>query len=315
MVGEGDIDCDEYGRILVCFRWDLAKANSMRCRVSQNWTGNGWGGMVIPRIGLEVLVEFLEGDPDKPLVTGCVYNGKNKVPYGLPKHKTRSTFKTNIHEGSGFNELRFEDEKDVEEIRLIAQKDLNTLVRNSEARIVMNDSATAVFDNRLLEVFGNVISSISGSFTTYVGASGAMGMAAQGMGVRSNMLSEMAYSLDREHLKENGSPGDYTLITDDSFEATVGQSSITHVSKNHDLSVGLNSAESIDGNKSSRVGGDESNHVQHIKTEIMGDRYVIVCGASRLEMHSDSKIILRGSDIRFEETSLISAIAPKIDLN
>ncbi|WP_238379727.1 type VI secretion system Vgr family protein, partial [Celeribacter ethanolicus] len=81
VVGDGEIDCDEYGRILVQFHWDLDAAYSMRCRVSQSWAGNGWGGMVIPRIGMEVVVEFLDGDPDKPLVTGCVYNGKNAVPY------------------------------------------------------------------------------------------------------------------------------------------------------------------------------------------------------------------------------------------
>lgn len=92
VVGEGEIDCDEFGRILLRFHWDLDGAWSMRCRVAQNWSGNGWGGMVIPRVGMEVLVEFLDGDPDKPLVTGCVYNGRNKVPYELPKHKTRNRF-------------------------------------------------------------------------------------------------------------------------------------------------------------------------------------------------------------------------------
>ncbi|RYG89091.1 type VI secretion system tip protein VgrG, partial [Loktanella sp. IMCC34160] len=86
VVGEGEIDCDDYGRILVQFPWDLDGAWSMRCRVSQNWGGNGWGGMVIPRIGMEVIVEFLDGDPDKPIVTGCVYNGKNDTPYPLPEH-------------------------------------------------------------------------------------------------------------------------------------------------------------------------------------------------------------------------------------
>ncbi|RAP39271.1 type IV secretion protein Rhs, partial [Rhodovulum viride] len=88
VVGEGEIDCDEYGRILVRFHWDLDEAWSMRCRVSQSWAGAGWGGMVIPRIGMEVVVEFLDGDPDKPLVTGCVYNGRNRVPYDLPANKT-----------------------------------------------------------------------------------------------------------------------------------------------------------------------------------------------------------------------------------
>uniref|UniRef100_UPI00082DD5CB type VI secretion system Vgr family protein n=2 Tax=Celeribacter ethanolicus TaxID=1758178 RepID=UPI00082DD5CB len=131
VVGDGEIDCDEYGRILVQFHWDLDAAYSMRCRVSQSWAGNGWGGMVIPRIGMEVVVEFLDGDPDKPLVTGCVYNGKNAVPYDLPEHKTRSTFQTDTHEGEGFNELRFEDKKGEEEVFLHAQKDMNVGINNN----------------------------------------------------------------------------------------------------------------------------------------------------------------------------------------
>ncbi|WP_227511537.1 type VI secretion system tip protein TssI/VgrG, partial [Tritonibacter mobilis] len=88
VVGEGEIDCDEHGRILCRFHWDLDGAHTMRVRVSQNWASKGWGGMVIPRIGMEVIVEHLRGDPDKPIVTGCVYNGKNRPPYELPKHKT-----------------------------------------------------------------------------------------------------------------------------------------------------------------------------------------------------------------------------------
>ena len=84
VVGDGEIDCDEFGHILVRFHWDLDGAHSMRCRVSQNWASRGWGGMVIPRIGMEVIVEHLQGDPDKPIVTGCVYNGINAPPATLP---------------------------------------------------------------------------------------------------------------------------------------------------------------------------------------------------------------------------------------
>ena len=144
VVGEGEIDCDEYGRILVRFHWDLAGAYSMRCRVSQNWAGAGWGGMVIPRIGMEVVVEFLEGDPDKPLVTGCVYNGKNTVPYDLPANKTVSTFKTDTHEGGGYNELRFEDQAGREEIFMHAQKDHNTIIENDETHSIGHDRAKSV---------------------------------------------------------------------------------------------------------------------------------------------------------------------------
>lgn len=145
VVGEGEIDVDEFGRILVKFHWDLEAAHSMRCRVSQNWASQGWGGMVIPRIGMEVIVEFLEGDPDKPIVTGCVYNGKNGVPYGLPGNKTKSGFRTNTHQGSGFNELSFEDQAGREEISIHAQKDLN--------RVILDNETTFVRDgNRSIEV-------------------------------------------------------------------------------------------------------------------------------------------------------------------
>ena len=109
--------------------------------------------MVIPRVGMEVVVEFLEGDPDKPLVTGCVYNGKNKVPYELPKHKTRSTFQTKTHQGVGFNELRFEDKKDEEEIFVHAQRDMNVYTKNHRSELTENNYSikTAGSKNEVIE--------------------------------------------------------------------------------------------------------------------------------------------------------------------
>lgn len=127
-----EIDCDEYGRILVRFHWDRKNDQSMRCRVSQSWSSRQWGGIVIPRIGMEVVVEFLEGDPDRPIVTGCVYNGDNVPPYELPANKTRTTFKSRTHKGAGYNELRFEDEQDQEEVWFHAQKYHNGVVEEDE---------------------------------------------------------------------------------------------------------------------------------------------------------------------------------------
>ncbi len=127
-----EIDCDKYGRILVRFFWDRKKDQSMRCRISQNWASRQWGGMIIPRIGMEVVVEFLEGDPDRPLVTGCVYNGDNMPPYELPAYKTRSTFKSHSHKSDGYNEIRFEDEKGQEEVWFHAQRYHNGVVGSDE---------------------------------------------------------------------------------------------------------------------------------------------------------------------------------------
>ena len=152
VVGAGEIDCDEYGRILVQFHWDLDGRYSMRCRVSQNWAGKGWGGMVIPRIGMEVVVEFLEGDPDKPLVTGCVYNGRNDPPYSLPSNKTKSVFKTDTHQGSGFNELMFEDQKDEELIFMHGQKDQQIEIQNDRAKNIGRDQSETVGRDKSITV-------------------------------------------------------------------------------------------------------------------------------------------------------------------
>lgn len=148
VVGEGEIDCDAYGRILVRFHWDLDAAYSMRCRVSQSWAGNGWGGMVIPRIGMEVLVEFLDGDPDQPLVTGCVYNGRNGTPYALPAGKTKSVFRTDTHQGSGFNELTFDDDRDNELIYMHGQKNQEIVIQNDRAKSIGQDETNAIGRDR-----------------------------------------------------------------------------------------------------------------------------------------------------------------------
>ncbi|SPH27527.1 Actin cross-linking toxin VgrG1 [Ascidiaceihabitans donghaensis] len=169
VVGDGEIDCDEYGRILVHFHWDLQKAWSMRCRVSQNWASKGWGGMIIPRIGMEVVVEFLEGDPDKPLVTGCVYNGHNDPPYPLPNNKTKSVFKTDTHQGSGFNELSFEDQKDQELIYMHGQKDQQITILNDRAKDIGRNETNTIGVDRSQAVGQDESMSVGRNQTENVG--------------------------------------------------------------------------------------------------------------------------------------------------
>ena len=144
-----EITTDQYGRIKVKFPWDRRTTedenSSCWIRVAQIWAGTAWGAMFIPRIGQEVVVEFLEGNPDRPLVTGQVYNADMTVPYALPDNKTRSTVKSNSSlNGGGFNELRFEDKKDSEEVFLQAQKDFNVVVLNNETVKITQDTTTTV---------------------------------------------------------------------------------------------------------------------------------------------------------------------------
>jgi type VI secretion system secreted protein VgrG len=139
-----EIFTDKYGRIKVQFHWDRDGTNdaSSSCwvRVAQSWAGNKWGAVFIPRIGMEVLVHFLEGDPDQPIVTGCVYNPMSMPPYTLPEHKTKSTVKSNSSKGGGgFNEFRFEDKKGEEQIFIHGQKDEDIRIRNDRRELIGND--------------------------------------------------------------------------------------------------------------------------------------------------------------------------------
>jgi len=128
-----EISTDENGHIWVEFYWDRKPEKSCPIRVSQSWAGKQWGEQFIPRIGMEVVVEFLEGDPDRPLVTGCVYNGDNKHPYKLPNDKTQSGVKSDSSKGhNGYNEFMFEDFQGKELVRMHAQKNHDVTVRNSE---------------------------------------------------------------------------------------------------------------------------------------------------------------------------------------
>lgn len=128
-----EISTDAHGRIWVQFFWDHEKSISCPIRIAQVWAGKKWGGIFIPRVGMEVVVEFLEGDPDRPLVTGCVYNGDYKVPYDLPDNKTQAGLKSDSSKGhGGYNEFMFEDQKGSEKIRMHAEKDHEVTIRNSE---------------------------------------------------------------------------------------------------------------------------------------------------------------------------------------
>ena len=142
-----EIWTDSFGRVKVQFHWDRAGENdensSCWVRVAQGWAGKGWGSVVLPRIHQEVVVTFLDGDPDRPLVTGCVYNAAQTPPYALPGAQTRSTFHSSSSPGgAAYNELRFEDAKDSEEIFLHAGRDLTVYVVNSRAATVQKGDDT-----------------------------------------------------------------------------------------------------------------------------------------------------------------------------
>jgi type VI secretion system secreted protein VgrG len=167
-----EIWVDKYGRVVVLFPWDRVGACSCWVRVSQDWAGQGWGSMTIPRVGQEVIVSFIEGDPDRPIVTGRVYNATQVVPYSLPEYQTRSTFMTRSSKGgsaSTYNELRFEDKIGAEQVFIRAQYDYDTQVLHDTREAIGNNRSLTVTKDQMESVGGDLSTNVTGGVTEKVG--------------------------------------------------------------------------------------------------------------------------------------------------
>nr|WP_250211153.1 type VI secretion system tip protein TssI/VgrG [Morganella morganii] len=162
-----EIYTNEQGAVKVYFHWDRRgnPDHSASCwvRVAHGWNGDGFGFMSIPRIGQEVIVSYLSGDIDRPIITGCTYNGRNNPPLNLPKEKTRTTFRTRTHKGDGFNELRFEDSAGEEEIYIHAQKDMNAHIEHDATWHIQHDLKRRIDNNSHTELTGDEHVIIKGS--------------------------------------------------------------------------------------------------------------------------------------------------------
>ncbi|ELO1776907.1 type VI secretion system tip protein VgrG [Vibrio fluvialis] len=154
-----EIFCDEHGRVKLHFPWDRYsngdEHSSCWVRVSQGWAGSQYGMIAIPRIGHEVIVSFLNGDPDQPIVTGRTYHATNTVPYALPDNKTKTVLRTETHQGQGYNELSFEDQAGSEQIYLHAQKDFDGLIENDHTRVIKHDKHLTVENDRFTQIKNN----------------------------------------------------------------------------------------------------------------------------------------------------------------
>jgi type VI secretion system secreted protein VgrG len=185
-----EIYTDKYGRVKVHFHWDRYdkqdENSSCWIRVAHSWAGKRWGAIHIPRLGQEVVVDFLEGDPDQPLITGSVYNDEQKVPYDLPGEMTKSTLKSNSTKGGvGFNEIRLEDKKDQEQIFIHAERNLDVRVKNDAMERVIHDrhlivgaekdgkksgdQNEMVYRDKHLKVHRNQVEHIGGDIQLFVG--------------------------------------------------------------------------------------------------------------------------------------------------
>jgi type VI secretion system secreted protein VgrG len=239
-----EIHVDEWGRVKVQFHWDrqgkLDENSSCWVRVSQPWGGELWGRMFIPRIGQEVVVDFIEGDPDRPIITGRVYNGANLVPYELPAEKTKSTIKSNSSlGGDGYNEVRFEDEKRKEQFFMHAERNMDVHVKNDSFENILHDRHQTigaqgkngkvgdqnelVFRDKSLTVHRHSQEHVGGDLKLLVG--GIDGAGDVDIVIKSNRM-ELVHKNSHLHVKENLNEkvdGSQSLKVDGDLHVKVGK--------------------------------------------------------------------------------------------
>jgi len=323
-----EIHPDKYGRIKLWFPWDrrAKKDGSDTCwvRVSQSWAGGLWGSQVIPRIGMEVMVAYVDGDPDRPLVTGVVPNPKNAVPYELPANKTKSVFRTNTHKSKDpaqFNELSFEDDAGREEIYVHAQKDRNEKVRNNHTERIDNNWVQSVGHNKSIEVSNNHNEVIGGNMMLSVGPSGIGRVVNSVLNSLVSGIGEVARKLGVPGILNPGE-GSMSVIVEKNKTETVGLFNAINVGVGMTTNVG--SAYSVSsGTRLSLIGNDTMALSSGSSTSISsGGELHIICGESKILMHKDGAIFLSGTKIIFDfdeveingETN-ISVNSKKINLN
>ncbi|OWQ48349.1 hypothetical protein CDL60_07175 [Roseateles noduli] len=241
-----EIFTDKYGRVKVQFHWDRRgkrnETSSCWIRVSQPWAGKGWGGVSIPRIGQEVVVDFVEGDPDQPLVTGRVYNAEQMPPYGLPAAAVISGIKSKTHKGAGYNELSMDDTAGKEMITIHGQFDMATTIEHDQTSTIHNNRTDTVDVDDSETVGNNQTQTVGVNQTISIGSN-------QTMSVGSNRTKSIGV--------------DETL--------TVGAHQIETIGATRTLTVGASDSQSI--------GSTQTVTVALAKAETIGAAYALTVGA------------------------------------
>ncbi len=248
-----EIWTDKFGRVKVQFHWDrygkMNESSSCWVRVSQNWAGKQWGGVFIPRIGQEVIVEFLEGDPDRPIITGRVYNAEQMPPYALPANQTQSGVKSNSSKGGGgSNELRFEDKKGSEEVYLHGQKDWNILIENDKGQKIGHDETLTVGNNRTKKVGVDQSEDVGANKTINVGANHT-----------ESIVANKSLSVGGNHTETIS--GAEAITVNMASAHTIALARALTIGAGYQVSVGGAMNETIGGLKAEEIGGLKSVNV------------------------------------------------------
>jgi type VI secretion system secreted protein VgrG len=331
VVGPGgdEIYTDKYGRVKVVFHWDRRgqekKDENSSCwvRVSSPWAGKNWGGISIPRIGQEVVVDFLEGDPDQPIIIGRVYNAEQMPPYELPANMTQSGVKSRSSKSGtpdNFNELRFEDKKGEEQVFLHAEKNQDIEVENDEThwvghdrkKTIDNDETTHVKHDRTETVDNNEKITIHGARTEVVDKDESITIS----GNRTERVEkDESVSIEQNRVLNVGG-NDSTDVRKDQSTSVTGSKTLT-VDKNQSITVGDSRTENVKNNDSVTIGKKrtvevgENDSLEVGKKLILkaGDEIVLQTGSATITMKKDGTITIKGKDLKLDASGKINAKA------
>jgi type VI secretion system secreted protein VgrG len=309
-----EIYTDEHGRVKVQFHWDREgrhdENTSCWIRVSQSHAGRGFGGIDIPRIGEEVIVSFVEGDPDRPLITGRVYHKESVPPFALPGEKTRSGMKTKTYKGKGFNELSMDDTPGKEQIRIHGQYNMDTVVENDEThKIGKNrtksigvDEVMTIGNNQKLKVGVNKTVDVGTDHTETIGAN-------QNIKIASNQVTKIGAN-QTTTVASNQSNSVGSAKTE-----TVGMMSNEMVGVMKTTNVGVAYSIISGAAMNTAVGFVSAEEVGMTKKIIVGSKLEIIVGASKLVMEAGGKVTIEGTEFLFSAKGNVKINGSIIDLN
>ena len=311
-----EIYCDKFGRIKLQFLWDREGQyndhSSCWIRVTQPWAGKNWGMIAIPRVGQEIVVDFLEGDPDQPIVTGRTYHATNMPPDALPAAKTQMNLMSQTYKGGGYNGLMMDDATNNQRLDLHAQKDMNTKVLNDQTSTIQNNrSITVVGGNETRTVqSGDLSESVKGNRNITVESGD------QTRVIQSGNSSESVKG-NRSILVEEGNQSLIVKTGDRGVEVQTGNDSLV-------VKAGHRSVEVTAGDDSKTIGAGnlyesvaETRATQAKAIQMVGSESIVLnVGAATLNMTTDAITISfgDGSGITIKASG-VYAIAPEIHLN
>jgi type VI secretion system secreted protein VgrG len=304
---EGEqIYTDEYGRVKVQFHWDRygKKDATSSCwvRVSHPWAGKGWGAVATPRIGQEVIVDFLEGDPDQPIVTGRVYNKEHLPPFGFPAGAVISGVKSDTHKGAGYNEMSFDDTAGTEKITIHGQYDMNTTVEHDQTSTIHNNRTDRVDVDDSESVGNNQTWDVGANRTATIGANESMTVTGNRTksvtgnetvtvaGNRTETVSKsetLTVTMQRTH-----SVGiNETISVGAAQEVTVGGMQALTVGAAQNIKVGANQSTDVGAAQSVKVGAAQNVDVGGAANlKVGGDRGIKVSGGRSSDIGKDDGI-------------------------